>query len=81
MAAARAPVGFDPEAAAAAAGGGRPGFDFPDRIPGPPDADPSRQGMYKGKYRWVMHCNVDLFWKQYQQCLLGTPHARACTGV
>jgi hypothetical protein len=51
--AARSPVDFDPEAVAAATGGGRAGWDFPDRIPGPPDADPSGQGMYKGKYRWV----------------------------
>jgi hypothetical protein len=49
---ARAPVDFDPEAVAATEGG-RAGWDYPDRIPGPPDADPSRQGLYKGKYRWV----------------------------
>jgi hypothetical protein len=69
MTAAGAPVDSNPEAAAAATEGssgspgdprGVPGFDFPDRIPGPPDADPSRQGMYKGKYMWVTHCNVVL---------------------
>jgi hypothetical protein len=44
-----------PELDAAAFPSGRAGYDYPDRIPGPPAHDPHRQGMYKGKYRWA-HC-------------------------
>jgi hypothetical protein len=45
-------VDANPELDAAAAPSGRAGYDYPDRIPGPPALDPHRQGMYKGKYRW-----------------------------
>jgi hypothetical protein len=41
-----------PELETEAIPGGRAGYDYPDRIPGPPQVDPSRQGMYKGMYRW-----------------------------
>lgn len=45
------PTPFDPEANPPP--GARPGFETPDRVPGPPHADPSGQGMYKGHYRCV----------------------------
>lgn len=34
--------------------GGRLGWEIPDRTPGPPELDPSGQGMYQGVYRWVL---------------------------
>lgn len=37
-----------------AAMGGRLGWEIPDRTPGPPELDPSGQGMYQGVYRWVL---------------------------
>lgn len=40
-----------PELETEAIPGGRAGYDYPDRIPGPPELDPNRQGMYKGMYR------------------------------
>jgi hypothetical protein len=46
-------VDDDPELNTTSASGGRAGYDYPDRIPGPPELDPNRQGMYKGKYRWA----------------------------
>jgi hypothetical protein len=53
-------VDDDPELNPTATSGGRAGYDYPDRIPGPPELDPSRQGMYKGKYRWAAHLSQAL---------------------
>jgi hypothetical protein len=46
-------VDATPELDAAVSPVGHAGYDYPDRIPGPPALDPHKQGMYKGKYRWA----------------------------